>query len=434
MTKQYVLDTNVLLNRLEIVEEILERGDKVIIPLPVLEELDKMKGRGHNEERKFKARVIIRKLAEHEKEIKMVSELSDESLEIAKTYKFDMDYQDTKILALTVLRFGDNTTLLTMDVAMRLKARALGINVELVEDLNTNKDYSGKLTVESNSMASMRFQSNGFVLPEDLGLNEEDLYPNQFVKMKTFSGYEIGRYIKSEGKIKRIVHRSTEVYNIKARNIDQQMALDVLLDPNIKVLTISGRAGTGKTIEALAYALEEMKFKRYDRLLLGKNTAPVDKWSYQGFTKGETTDKILSHFGNYTSNLEFLTKCNYKNGNVDVDGKKELARLMEEGMIDVLDIASILGRSIDNKLVIIDEAQSFDIQAIKSIITRITDNSKLIIIGDLKQETVNKLQNGNKGFQEIINALKDCETVAHVTLKQIERGKVQQEIAEALGL
>lgn len=435
MAKKYLLDTNVLLNSLDTLRGIIDRGDKVIIPLQVLEELDKMKGRGHDEERKFKARVVLRELEKYEEVIEMVSDLNYDTVGKMHERNFDMNYQDNRILALKTLA-EHKAILLTMDKSMRFKARALGINVELVNKVDTkDKDYSGKITVESNSMAQVRFKSDGFVLPEDLDLKEKDLYPNQIVKMKTFSGYDVGRYIKSEGKIRRLIHKATEVSNITALNIEQQMALDVLNDPKVKVITLSGRAGTGKTLIALAWALEEIRNSgRYDRLLLGKNTAPIDKWSYQGFTKGETTDKLLSHFGNYTSNLEFLANSNYKNMNESMDGKKELEKLMDDGDVDVLDISSILGSSIDRKIVLIDEAQSFDVEAMKSIITRVTDGSKLIIIGDLRQETVNKLQHGNCGFQEIINQLKGCESVAHITLKNIERGKIQREIAEALNL
>lgn len=173
---------------------------------------------------------------------------------------------------------------------------------------------------------------------------------------------------------------------------------------------------------------------RYSLVRLLRAMLKYDESHGISFTKGETTDKLLSHFGNYTSNLEFLTRCNYKNMNEVIDGKKELERLMDDGDIDVLDISSILGSSIDRKIVIIDEAQSFNVEAMKSIITRPTDNSKLIILGDLRQQTVEKLHNGNKGFKEMIDKCKICSTIAHITLNKIERGKVQQEIAEAFGL
>lgn len=279
--KKYVFDTNLLLNNLDTLKEVIERGDVAVIPLQVIEELDNMKGRGSNEERKYNARVVLREIAKYETEIEMVSELSDEKLMVAESHNFDMSYQDNRILSLDILS-NDDTVLLTMDKSMRFKARAMGIAVEVVDKADED-DYNGKLTVESNSVATSKFQSNGFVLPCDLDLIESDLYPNQIIKMKTFSGYDTGRYIKQEGKIKRLIHKSTEVSNIKVRNLEQQMLLDVLSDPKVKIITVSGRAGTGKTLLTLAWALEEFKRNNvYDKMLLGKNTAPIDKWSYQG--------------------------------------------------------------------------------------------------------------------------------------------------------
>ena len=152
--------------------------------------------------------------------------------------------------------------------------------------------------------------------------------------------------------------------------------------------------------------------------MIGKNTSPIDKWSYQGFTTGDTQEKLLTHFGNFTTTFENIQNIR---GKKSKSGVEVLELLKSQNKLDVLDISSILGSSFINRIVIIDEAQSFDIHAIRSIITRIGENCKLILIGDIGQQTISRLDPDKSGLYVAVEWLKELEESAHITLNDVHR-------------
>jgi PhoH-like ATPase len=280
---------------------------------------------------------------------------------------------------------------------------------------------SRKLTIDSlfGNENVKEFYNKGEIFPEALGI--EKIFPNEFVEGETGQSYNkiIGRYDEAKNKIVTLEHEDANVFGLKAKDLRQKFALEVLLNRDIPFVTITSRQGCGKTILALASAMEQvLEQNLYEKILIGKNTAPIDKWSYQGFTTGDTQEKLLTHFGNFTTTFENIQNIR---GKKSKSGVEVLELLKSQNKLDVLDISSILGSSFINRIVIIDEAQSFDIHAIRSIITRIGENCKLILIGDIGQQTISRLDPDKSGLYAAVEWLKELPETAHITLNNVHR-------------
>lgn len=426
--KKYIIDTNVILANPLFTRD-FEKCE-IIIPVHVLEELDKIKG--FEGSVGFRARKFFRYFKEIENKGNLLNGIEIENQVILKTLiltnmeklpeSFDGNYTDNKVLSIMLSEKYKTYILITNDVSMRVKASSLGIECELIDASTKHKMqdlYDGILELEVDEEKVKEFYKNGEISPSDLGI--EEIYPNQFIYGLTEYNYSkiLGRY---DGKKKRIVKLKFEnatAYGVKAKDIRQIFALEALLNPEIPFVTMTAKQGCGKTLLALAAALEQVSaFPIYEKILIAKNTSPIDKWSYQGFTTGDTEEKLLTHFGNYTTTLENIQSLN---GKGNKSGLEILENIKEQGKLDVLDISSILGSSFLNNFVIVDEAQSFDIHAMRSIVTRIGENCKLVLIGDLGQQTISRLDPDKSGLFAAVEWLKPLEETAHITLKNVHR-------------
>ena len=426
----YIVDTNVIIANPFFMKDFNDCD--IIIPIYVLEELDKIKSREGNSG--FRARQFFRFFKEIEKNGNLIKGITIDNNVTLKTEiqgdislipkGLDPNYVDNKILSLMMMKKYEEKILLTNDVSMRVKASSLGINCLILDSSDQHKLndlYTGVITSKVTTDMVKKFYTAKEISLEDLKI--KSMYPNQFFYGYTDFSYNqiVGKFDYKKNKITKLKHDDSKIYGISSKDIRQQFAIDVLLDPKIPFVTITSRQGCGKTLLALAGALEQvLDGNRYEKILIGKNTSPVDKWSYQGFTTGDTEEKLLTHFANYTTtfeNIQYLRKKKHRKG-VEI-----LKELIDLDKIEVLDISSILGSSFLNKIVIIDESQSFDIHAMRSMITRIGEGSKLILIGDIAQQTVSRLDPDKSGLYASIEWLKELPETAHITLNKVHRSE-----------
>lgn len=439
--KRFVIDTNIIINNPNFMDEF--EDTEIVLPIIVLEELDKLKSRP---EVGYRARKFLNQLKSNGlmnvidtdrkfgKGNKLSSALKYDVNSIPDC--LDKDYGDNKILALDLFKEDKDCMLLTQDFSMVIKAKAMGIKVEYYNKSNSKKlseMYKGYIEIEVDDDVIDYFYSQGKLDKNAFADVVEEAYPNMFIVAKSkFNPKKSFIAMYKKGAWQKLNHAEKSVFGIKAKDAQQKMALELLLDDDIQVVTITAGVGMGKTLLSLAVGLDETVNKdKYDSILLGKNTTPLDKWSYNGFTTGSTTEKLLTHFGNYTSNLEYLHNLKSSSRREKLTGEQVLVEYMEQlKAINILDISSILGSSFQNKFVIIDEAQSFGFDAMRAILTRVGQGSKLLIIGDVLQQTVDKLDIDKSGLFFAVQHLKDLEAVGHVTLEKVHRSEVVSQIAK----
>lgn len=380
----------------------------------------------------FRARQFFRYFREIEEKGNFLEGITVENNVILKTIvgnfqnklpeTFDEKYVDNKILSMLLHDEYKDFTLLTNDISMRVKASSFGIKSLILDSTDKHKLddlYNGICEIKVSDEHCKEFYQNGEILISKLGI--DDLCPNEFFHGFTEHSYNkiIGKYDKKKEKIVTLKNENASIFGITAKDMRQSFAIEALLDTSIPFVTITSRQGCGKTILALASAMEQVLEQNiYEKILIGKNTSPIDKWSYQGFTTGDTEEKLLTHFGNFTTTFENIQNIR---GKKSKSGIEVLQLLKNQNKLDILDISSILGSSFSNRIIIIDEAQSFDIHAIRSIITRIGENSKLILIGDIGQQTISRLDPDKSGLYVAVEWLKELEETAHITLNSVHR-------------
>ncbi|MBZ4683242.1 MAG: PhoH-like ATPase [Fusobacteriaceae bacterium] len=431
MSVTYIVDTNVIIKNPYFTGDFKEC--RIIIPINVLEELDKIKSREGNSG--FRARQFFRYFKSLEQKGNLLEGIEIENRVILQTIlyegdmsklpsSFDKDYIDNKLLAIMLDERYKNCILLTNDISMRVKASSLGIKSEILDLSDKHKLddlYNGVIEKKVDVEMVKKFYQNGGISPEELEI--EEIYPNQFFYGYTDYDYNkiIGYYDINKNLIRKLHYENYSPYGITPKDIRQKFAFEALLNPKINFITITSKQGCGKTFLAVAAAMHHvLEAEQYEKIVIGKNTSPIDKWSYQGFTTGDTEEKLLTHFGNYITTFENIQAArNKKNKN----GLDILNALKNQNKLEILDISSILGSSFLNKIVIIDEAQSFDIHAMRSIITRIGENSKLILIGDIAQQTISRLDPDKSGLYAAVEWLKDLPETAHITLNKVHRSE-----------
>ncbi len=427
--KSYIIDTNVIIANPFFTRDFEEC--EIIIPIYVLEELDKIKSREGNSG--FRARQFFRFFKEIEKSGNLIQGIKIQNNVTLRAELqgdislipdgLDPSYADNKILALMLMEKYKGKILLTNDISMRVKASSLGIEC-LILDLSDKHKlddlYTGIISKKVTRDMVKKFYISKEISLKELGI--DSMNPNEFFYGYTDFSYDqiAGKYDATKDMIVKLKYEDAKMYGVSPKDIRQKFAIEALMDPKIPFVTITSRQGCGKTLLALASALEQtIDNNRYNKILLGKNTAPIDKWSYQGFTTGDTEEKLLTHFSNYTTTFENIQHIK---GKKSTNGLEILKNLIESEKIETLDISSILGSSFLNNIVIIDESQSFDIHAMRSMITRIGKGSKLILIGDIAQQTISRLDPDKSGLYASIEWLKELTETAHITLKEVHRG------------
>lgn len=472
MKKTYVLDTNVLLS--DAASVFAFEDNDVIIPMAVLEELDRHKSRqdevGRNARQVCRTLDGVRTLGESLMKgvqlpgggtLKVVtcdyaildalpSELRTQKvdnlivafmLSLTKAYEgLRQAYEDKA--------YEDKLpTLVSKDINVRIKCDSLGIKCNDYLKMRVGKDpekfYRGVDVIEVSDEYVQSFYDNGRSIVVNDQLEGRHLFANQIVVIKNVAHGQttksaITRYIQEE-KLLVPVAKIENVFGLKPRNKEQTFAFDLLFDKNVKLVTLTGPAGVGKTLLTLASALEQLRtvgssdVALYDRLIIMRPIQPVGKEI--GFLPGTLAEKMEPWISPIKDNLNYLfgTKRpvqRTRRSSKDYGGKPRndegtyLSLLIERGLIEVEAITFIRGRSIPNSFIVIDEAQNLTVHELKTIVTRVGDGTKIVLTGDVQQIDNIHVDIYTNGLTYAIERFKEHPIAGHVTLQKGERSQL----------
>lgn len=447
--KSYVLDTNVLLFDPDSFKT-LGRGNEVIIPMVVLEELDKKK-KGRDSISPI-ARKVVRDLDKLQMEspyslytgipleeggvLRVIYEVPDTS----SSPFIENGYGDNIIINMILHemeRTGANLTLVSKDFNLRVKASALGIDVEdyndsVVEDKNIYDPTHEKVWMYQTDI-DMLFR-NGRVDLHELGhdIGNENVVdgkkqmPHGYWLATSFTDSNTKALAKYDGKgVVRVVPPNISAYGLKPRNLEQRFALDALLDSDVHLVILTGVAGTGKSLLALAAGFELVEVrKKHEKISVSR--PPVDMGNDYGYLPGSLREKMDPWMAPIYDNLSVLVKSKK-------DTPKEIFEQYEnDKMIYIEPLNVIRGRSIANTYIIVDEAQNLTWLEIKTIITRAGINSKVVLTGDPTQIDAPYLDQYSNGLAHAIEKLTGEPIFQHVHLNDSVRSELAKLVSEKL--
>jgi PhoH-like ATPase len=446
--KTFILDTNVLLHDYNCLKAFDD--DDVGIPITVLEELDDFK-KGHDQ-LNFNAREITRQIDElstagsgtNENPFSSGIPLGEKRgmLFILTDVKFRQEFgekfisgkEDHHILAACynyMLQHPEKEVIfITKDVNLRLKARALGMvskDYQIGKIKSADDLFTGVATMEDMDESSINtLYSKKKISVEEFRKDPEseniELKPNQYFILKSQNKSALARFDHFANEITLVEPK--EVFGIKPRNSEQIFAINALTDDRIKLVTLSGTAGTGKTLLALAAALENRK--GYKQIYLSRPIVPLSNKDI-GYLPGTAINKIEPYMQPLYDNLQFIQN-NFNEGS---DKYEMIDELQKREKLIISPLAYIRGRTLSNVYFIVDEAQNLSPHEVKTIITRAGEGTKIVFTGDLYQIDSPYLDSESSGLSYIIDRLENQELYAHVTLKKGERS-VLSEIASKL--
>tara|TARA_R110000824_G_scaffold14726_8_gene62481 strand:+ start:4345 stop:5667 length:1323 start_codon:yes stop_codon:yes gene_type:complete len=440
MTKKiYVLDTSVYLTDANSV--FTYRNNDIVVPLKVLEEVDNHKKRqdsvGANARRIIR---ILDSLREKGSLYKGVRIKKGKGMLFAKGLDktalpddFDFKVPDNEIIgvALNEKKRHPNrkVILVSRDINMRVKCDALGLLCEeyvinqIVKD--TSALYKGFRThLVDDELIEQFYNGEPICLDKD----EIKLYPNQYIMLVSNSSPKktaLARFYNYEKPLKRINgDPKNGVWGVRPRNKEQNFSFDLLMDPEVPIVTLVGKAGSGKTLMAIAAGLaqvvEDSKLSTYRRLVVSRPIQPMGKDI--GYLPGSMEEKMSPWLMPIQDNLQFLM------GN----DKETLKMYTDNGTIEIEALTYIRGRSLANSFIIIDEAQNLSAHELKTIITRVGENTKIVLTGDIEQIDNIYVDETSNGLTYAIEKFKNYELSGHITLIKGERSKVATLAAKIL--
>jgi len=436
MKKRYLLDTNVLLHDPTALTAF--QDNSVLVPIYVIEEIDRFKKQltrlGEN------ARWISRFLdALRERgrlsdgveldtggRLRVVFDPDDPQRVIARSD----GWVDNEILKIA-RRIQDDVPdtpliLVTKDVNLRIKADAMGLVAEDYETDRVNLDelYSGHTEIELDAGELERFRAEG-----ERPLPEGDFFPNEYALLKDradAANTALARIDPVGGRLRALIDVAGGVQGIRPRNKEQYFALDALLDPTVVLVTIMGKAGTGKTLLALAAGLEQvMSRTTYRHLLISRPTFPMGKDI--GYLPGSVEEKLNPWMQPIYDNLALLLA-----GRPAQNGTRTVDDLVQKGALAVEPLTHIRGRSIPQQFMLVDEAQNLTPLEVKTILTRVGENTKLVLTGDPWQIDTPYIDSSTNGFNHVVSHFRTVPLAAHIELRKGERSKLAEYAANLL--
>ena len=429
--KNFVLDTNVIIHDAQSIYNF--QDNDIYIPIVVLEELDRFK-KG-NEQINFNAREFIREL----------DKITDNNLfskgaslgpglgklyvvvgnqyneEIIKT--FPEKIPDNRILSTTKSIIdahpGETTILVTKDINLRMKARAVGIETEdyysdKVENADMFDANQREVLIQDGAIIDSMYKGNTTFSPGEIGLDKDPL-ANECFTLTDGNSDILVRYNPFLKRIMKI--EKSDNMGIKARNAEQAFAFEVLNDPEIKLVALTGRAGTGKTLLALAAALRQTKL--YQQILLMRPIVSLSNKDI-GFLPGTEKEKIAPYMQPLFDNLNVIK---YQSG---AGTGRMIEDLQISGRLSIEALAYIRGRSLAETYCIIDEAQNLTPHEIKTIITRAGEGTKMVFTGDIHQIDSPYLDSQSNGLAYMIDKMKGQPMFAHINLIKGERSQLAE--------
>lgn len=438
MQKYFVLDTNVLLHNANSIGSFTD--NVVVLPMSVIEELDRFKS--HNNELARNARQVIRQLDKLRVKGNLGQGVEMENGGTLQIYHerdladhgLDMRVTDNRILgvAYTLFQQGKKVIFVSKDINARLKADALGIGVMDFEKQKVNFDelFSGHCEVKVTGAQIDEFYAN-----KKLEVTGCSPSPNEFILLIDENDEKHTALARSSngGVLVPLVSDYNEAFGLRPRNKEQRMALELLLDPEVLLVTMVGRAGTGKTLLALAAALEAtIHFQRYEKILVSRPIIPMGK--DLGFMPGDKDEKLMHWMQPIFDNLTFLLAANSRKQDEKQDEsvKQKVDRLLRDHVIELEALTYIRGRSIPNQYVIVDEAQNLTPHEIKTIVSRAGEGTKVVLTGDPEQIDNPYLDSSSNGLSYAVERMKSLPIHGHITLRKSERSSLAGAAAEYL--
>jgi PhoH-like ATPase len=433
--KNYLLDTSVCLTDADAIYK-FDNHD-LFLPLKVLEEIDKHKKRqdsvGINARKIIRSLDGLREKGSLEKGVRLgkgkgiLKVMSYESLkDVVFPPDLDMRIPDHAIIATgKVVQMAlpkRKTILVSRDINMRVICDSIGIMAE---------DYVSEKAVRSSEEL---FQGFSEVLVDDQFIDrfydgeelyitvdetDEAWYPNQYLLLISNANPKktaIARFTTHQMPLKKIIHDRIPDWKINSRNKEQAFAIDMLMDPSIKLISLVGRAGSGKTLCAIAAGLQQTiglhgEHNHYSRLIVSRPVQPMGRDI--GFLPGTMEEKMLPWLMPIQDNLKFL-----------MGDRTSLEMYLEKGKIEIEALTYIRGRSISDAFIVIDEAQNLTKHEIKTIITRIGENTKIVLTGDVEQIDNVYVNETSNGLAHTVESFKHHNISGHVTFKKGERSEL----------
>ncbi|HCC52697.1 MAG TPA: ribonuclease [Porphyromonadaceae bacterium] len=441
--KNFVLDTNVMLHDFDCLSN-FEDND-VYIPITALVELDKFK-KG-SEQINYNAREFVRKLdilTSDDFYLKGASLGEGKGILHVVTgtkyhekvaASFPERIPDHLILS-CVMTVSDmhpkiKTILVTKDINMRMKARSLGI---LVEDYNKDKVQNINIfesSEETYTDIDSSFIDSIYAKPEGVAIKvfrekypRIELVPNDCFVLESERNSVLVRYNPFTESVRKI-EKGTPNYGIQARNTEQKFALDILNDPDIKLIGITGKAGTGKTLLALASALKQSKL--YKQILLARPIVALANKDI-GYLPGNEKEKVTPYMQPLFDNLNVI-KGQFPANSMEA---RNIDEMQKNNQLVIEALAFIRGRSLTDTFCIVDEAQNLTPHEIKTIITRTGEGTKMVFTGDIQQIDSPYLDMQSNGLAYMVDKMKGQKLFAHVNLVKGERSELAELAADLL--
>lgn len=455
--KHFVLDTNVLLHNPNAIYMFAEH--EVVIPLTVLEELDRFKKNSDDTGRN--ARQVIRQIDRLRKLGRLLDGVPVNDLggtlrldrcDRSVDFGLDLTESDNRILAVAhaMHSAGKHTVFISMDINARVKGDALGIPVEdfLAERIDADWLYTGHATIEVpgeiiDELYNERQLDVEKVRPylvvrgedgEAVGLT---LQTNQFLVLKAVedeSQTGVARLLADTGHLIPITGPRRPVFGVMARNVEQTMALDLLMDDEIQLVTLVGGAGTGKTLLALAAGMHKVfKDEGYEKLLVARPIMPMGRDI--GFLPGDKDEKLALWMQPIFDNLTYLLSTRGSDVGQHAEShttEQRMKQLLSGGNLVLEPLTYIRGRSIPHQFLVIDEAQNLTPHEVKTIVSRVGEGTKIVLTGDLNQIDNPYLDSSSNGLSYLVERMKGQALSGHVTLTKTERSKLASLAAEIL--
>ena len=426
MKKIFVLDTNVLLNDPRAIYS-FEDND-VVIPLAVLEEIDSLKTK--SSDLGYNARESSRILEELRNNGNLHDGVELESGGIVKIVingglelpqGLSSSKMDNRIISTAIHLQEENSDkeviMISDDINLRLICDAYGLKAEEHDSTRLKEEeiYSGIKEINCSSSIIDKFFKEEKISLSELNQMEGSLYPNEFVQLTADDRNKNTALARFDGKnLVPLRYNKSQPAKIRARNREQQLALELLLDDEIQLVTMSGKAGTGKTLLALAAALQQ--HKKYKQILLARPIMPLANRDL-GFLPGDINEKIGPYMQPLFDNLGVI-KNRFSQNSKELNAIDEMQKREE---LVITPLAYIRGRSLSDVFFIIDEAQNLTPHEVKTIITRAGEGSKMVFTGDIHQIDSPYLDMQSNGLAYLTDKMKGQEIFAHVNLVKGER-------------
>lgn len=428
--KIFILDTSVLIYHEDSIHAF--PGSEVVLPLEVLEEIDKLKNR--HDPVGNSARYINRFLDELRQKGSLSKGVKLDNGQIIKvSLASDLsvlprgmeDSNDNRIISVA-LKIKESTRkkvyLISRDINIRVKCDSLGILSEnYIKEkavINRKEAYTGVTVLDLSSEQIDLFYKNGKIESDDY-----DLMPNEYLVLK--GGQQSALAVHKDGFIRKLVKTSVKNFNVHGifpRNKEQTFAMEMLLDDDIHMATMTGRAGSGKTLLSIACALHMLDKGQYKKIVISR---PVQSTSGEiGFLPGSKFDKMEPWIQPIVDNLKIVYGESSSNHYFEI--------MMNKGILEVESLAFIRGRSLPNTIFILDESQNITYKEAKAVITRMGENSKLIMLGDLDQIDAPHLDSATSGLGAVVEKFKDFNLSSHIRLLKGERSPLAAYAAKIL--